>query len=254
MEHPNVIVITGASSGLGAALARCYAAQGMVLFLTGRDAKRLEVIVKSCEARGAKVFVKPGLDITDKAAVAAWLQECDAHYPVDLIIANAGISGGTAGGSEGEAQARTIMAVNIDGVLNTIYPLMPTMQARKRGQIAIISSLAGYRGLPGSPAYSASKAAVKVLGEALRGMLAEDKVELTVVTPGYIRTPMTDVNDFYMPWLVEVDDAAMRIKQKLRDNPARIAFPFPLYAVVWLLALLPPCLTDRLFAALPKKG
>ncbi|MCD6034434.1 MAG: short-chain dehydrogenase [Rickettsiales bacterium] len=248
------IVITGANSGLGKALALQYAKPGTTLCLTGRNPERLEEVANKCQAKGALVIARAGLNVDDAQAMEAWLQEIDAHHPIDLLIANAGISGGTAGGSESASQIRQIFETNVSGVLNTVCPVVPLMQSRKSGQIAIISSLAGYRGLPSSPAYSGSKAAVKVWGEGLRGMLTTHNVGVTVVTPGYIRTPMTDVNNFPMPFLMSVDKAARLIQQRLEKNPARIAFPFPLYAVIWLASLLPPCITDPLFNRLPGKS
>ena len=177
----------------------------------------------------------------------------DERGPLDLVIANAGISGGTAGG-EGEEQVRSIFAVNLDGAMNTVLPVVPRMQARRRGQIALMSSLAAFRGLPGSPAYSASKAAVKTWGEALRGALKRDGIEVSVICPGFVRTPMTAVNPYTMPMLMDAAAAAGLIKRRLARNHGRIAFPWPMYALVWFLGALPPALTDPLFARLPEKS
>src|SRR4029450_4648353 len=124
------------------------------------------------------------------------------------VIANAGISGGTHGGPETPEQTRAIFAVNLDGVLNVVLPTVPRMAARGRGQIAIISSLAGYRATRGAPAYSGSKAAVRVWGEGLRGDLLPQGVKLNVVMPGFIKSPMTDANRFSMPFLMCAATAA----------------------------------------------
>lgn len=255
MTHaPRTILITGASSGLGEALALAYAEAGVTLFLTGRNAQRLEATAILCKRKGAEVETAV-IDVQDREKLQQWIEIIDDRSPIDLVIANAGISAGTAGGAESAEQTRAIFAINLDGVLNTLLPLIPRMQARHTGQIALISSLAGFRGLPSSPAYSGSKAAVKVYGEALRGLLAKENIRVTVITPGYIKTPMTDVNEFPMPFLVPVHKAAARIKKRLRANPARIAFPLPLHFFVWLLSCLSPTLTDPLFARLPgKKG
>ncbi len=252
MKDPTSILITGASGGLGAALARAYAAPGVFLALTGRNEARLEAAAESCRGHGAEVATA-GIDVVDAAALAAWIVEIDERHPLDLVIANAGISGGTAGG-EGAAQTRLIFAVNVDGALNTVLPAIPRMQARRRGQIALMSSLAAFRALPGSPAYSASKAAVRFWGEALRGVLARDGIGVSVICPGYVRTPMTDINPYPMPMLMDAGAAAARIKRRLARNRARIAFPLPMYALVWLLGALPPALTDPLFARLPEKS
>lgn len=243
------IVITGASSGLGHALAVSYANPGINLYLTGRNEKRLKLVAKECENKGASIHCKT-IDITNTEASSSWISSIKE---IDLIIANAGVSAGTGGGGENHNQVKNIFSVNIDGVLNTIWPAIDIMQKQGYGQIAIVSSLAGYRGLPGAPAYSASKAAVKIYGEGLRGWLQKYNIGLTVITPGYIKTPMTDINKFPMPFLMSAEKAASIIKNKLQKNPARIAFPFIMYQMVNLLAFLPPCITDYLFNILPEK-
>jgi len=246
------ILITGASSGLGAALAVAYAAPGYTLLLTGRNKERLQQVAETCRTHGAVVIAEV-LDVTNAAALAQWIKQCDHEHPIDLLIANAGISGGTFGGGETDEQTRTIFAVNVEGVLNTVLPTIPLMQARQKGHIVLISSLAGFRGLPSAPSYSASKAAVRLYGEGLRGSLAKDKIAVTVVTPGYIKTPMTAVNNFPMPLLMSAEKAARLIKCRLAKAPARIAFPWLFYALVHFIACLPPRLTDPLLARLPAK-
>ena len=128
------------------------------------------------------------------------------------------------------------------------------MMARGRGQIALMSSLAGYRGLPGAPAYCASKAAIKVYGETLRGEVAGAGIGVSVICPGYVDTPMTRHNRFPMPFLMDAASAARLIKRRLARNPARIAFPWPMAMAVWLLQALPPGPIDRLLTKLPRKG
>ena len=250
---PCAILITGASSGLGAALARHYAASGVRLFLHGRDDARLAAAAAACTKAGAAVETHIG-EVTDAAAMAAWIAACDHAQPLDLVIANAGISGGTAGGPEGADQVRRIFAVNVDGVLNTVLPAVAAMTARGQGQIAIMGSIAGFLGLPNAPAYCASKAAVKTLGEGMRGPIAAAGVAVTVICPGYVKTPMTDANDFTMPFLMSVERAAGLIAAGLAANKARIAFPWPMVAAVRLLALLPPDMLAWLMARLPAKS
>jgi len=249
---PEAILITGASSGLGAALAREYARTGATLFLCGRDEARLAAVTATCRARGAEV-VTTVLDVTEAEAVAAWVAACDRHRPLDLVIANAGISAGTAGGAEGAEQTRTIFAVNLDGTVNTVMPAIAAMRPRGRGQIALMSSIAGFRGLGGAPAYCGSKAAVRVWGEALRGALAADGIAVSVICPGFVATPMTAINDFAMPFLMTAESAARLIRRKLAANRGRIAFPGPMAALSWLAAALPDALTDRLTRLLPAK-
>lgn len=253
MRDPRGIFITGASSGIGEALALHYAATGVRLLLTGRDAGRLADVETRCRAKGAVVQTTT-IDVTDGPAMAAWITARDAEVPVDLVIANAGISAGTGGGVETEAQARAIFAVNLDGVLNSIHPLIPAMVARRRGQIALMSSLASFRGMPGAAAYCGSKAAVRIYGEALRGDLARHGVGVSVICPGFVVSRMTAVNKFPMPFLMDADRAARIIARGLAEEKGRVAFPFPTYAVSWLLGVLPSGLADTLLARAPRKG
>jgi short-subunit dehydrogenase len=257
MKGPRTILITGASSGIGAALARCYAAPGVTLNLCGRDAGRLESAAQSC--REARAVVRPTvLDVTDAQACARWVEEADRAAPLDLVVANAGISVGTGGGEavyqDTAETMRSIFAVNIDGVVNTVLPAIPLMRARQRGQIVIVSSLASFMGSPGAAAYCASKAAERIFGEALRGELHADGIGVSVVCPGFVRTRITARNEFTMPLLMDADKAARIIRRGLERNRARIAFPWPMYALAWLGAALPAGLTDRLRRRLPRKG
>jgi short-subunit dehydrogenase len=252
MKNPKNILISGAGSGIGRALAVAYSAPGVNLFLCGRNLEKLQATKILCAELKANVLLEV-LDVCDEEASRKWIEKISENYAIDLVIANAGISAGTAGGAESFAQVKKIFATNLDGVLNIIHPVIEKMRLRKSGQIAIISSLAGLRGLPSSPAYSASKAAVRVYGEALRGNLAEFGIEVNVVCPGYVRTPMTDVNDFPMPFLMSAEKCAAIIKKGLAKNRPRIAFPCPLYFIMWLAALLPCKITDPIFARLPKK-
>ncbi len=246
------LLLTGASSGLGAGLARAYARPGATLHLSGRDVARLEAVASSCRSQGAEVFATP-LDVTDGDAMADWVAESERRRPLELVIANAGISAGTHGGGESVAQVRAIFAVNVDGVVNTVMPALAPMRGRGQGRVALMSSLAGFRGFPGAPAYCASKAAVRVWGEALRGELAAEGVSVSVICPGFIRTPMTAVNRFKMPFLMEVDTAAAIIRRGLERGRDRIAFPWPLHVAARLAGCLPSALMDRLAENMPRK-
>lgn len=252
MQQPRAILITGASSGIGEALALAYAAPGIFLALLGRDEPRLSAVAAACRQRGAEVSICAG-DVTHGAGLAAFIQTVDRQHPLDLVIANAGTSAGTDGGGESAAQTRHVLGVNVDGVLNTVLPVLPRMVARGRGQIALMSSLAGFRGFPGSPTYCASKAMVRVWGEGLRPELAGSGVEVSVICPGFVTTRMTAVNQFRMPLLMSAERAAAIIKNGLARNKARIVFPWRLYFIVRLLTALPPALIDPLLARLPKK-
>lgn len=263
MDHagPQTILITGASSGIGAALARAYAGPGITLHLGGRDRARLEATAAACRAAGATVSPRCG-DVADAPAMAAWVAEAASERPLDLVIANAGISGEqkTGGGSnvdngaaEGvRALVGDILRVNVTGVVNTVYPALKAMMrspgAASGGerQIAIMSSIAGFRGMPAAPAYCASKAAILLLGESLRLVLARHGIGVSVICPGFVTTPMTDGNPFPMPFLMPADRAARIIKRGLARNRQRISFPLPMAAAAWLLGALPPSWSDLL--------
>jgi short-subunit dehydrogenase len=237
------ILITGASSGIGAALAVAYAGAGITLILTARNEQRLNAVADACRAKGALVFTEC-VDVREKEKLAAIIYSMDAQHPIDLVIANAGVSSN---------DAEEVFAVNLHGVLNTIHPLIPRMVARGRGQIAIMSSLAGIRALPSAPAYSASKAAVRFYGDALRGELKSTGVNVSVICPGWIVTPLTDKNDFPMPLIMSAERAASIIIHSLALKKPRIAFPRRLYFPLRILDALPVFVSDVLFARLPKK-
>lgn len=248
------IVITGASSGIGEALALHYATPGARLSLSGRNTDRLESIVKRCRDKGADAQGAL-VDVRDQAAMTGWLLEADKRAPVDLLIANAGISAGTEGAENGEdsAQIREIFDVNLNGVLHTLQPLLPLMRGRERGHIALISSLAGFRGWPGAPAYCASKAAIKSYGEALRGALRSSGVSVHVICPGFVTSRMTDVNDFPMPFKIDADKAAQIIARGIERDKGRIAFPFIPALLCWFLGAAPDSLAARLLQGMPAK-
>lgn len=257
---PKSILITGASSGIGAALAALYAAPGVTLHLGGRDRARLSLVADRCRLLGAAAAATAA-DVTDARAMAAWVNAADARAPLDLVVANAGVSTVTTGtGDDGPAAARRVFAVNVDGVLNTVLPALERMRARDRrprrwrGQVAIVSSLAAMRGMPGAPAYSASKAAEKAWGEALAVRLAPEGIAVSVILPGFVDTPMTRGNYFRMPMLWDVERAARAIRRGLARRKRRIAFPLPMYLGAWLLAAMPLAISDWLLARSPTKS
>jgi short-subunit dehydrogenase len=251
MNDPKSILITGASSGIGEALALEYAAPGVFLALTGRDSARLETVAKAVRAKGAEVEARV-IDVIDRAGMTTWLQQLDAAHPLDLVIANAGV------GLEGDRKLpedeamRGTFAINIDGVMNTVLPLLPAFRARKCGQIAIMASLASFIGLPQSAAYNGSKAAVRVWGESLRHVLRKDGIGVSVICPGFVVSRMTARNKFPMPFLMQADKAARIIKSGLARNKPRIAFPFGTKAAVWLGITMPGSWTDRLMQSGPR--
>ena len=236
------ILITGASSGLGAALAQALAAPDVTLVLVGRNPERLNAVCETCQLKGATA-VPLVLDLADQTASLARLTEADATYEFDLAIANAGV----AYGKETPELARTTTATNVLGVLSTIQAVEPGMVARGSGQIGLISSLAAFRTLGGPAAYAASKAWVRLFGEALRGRLAKKGVGVSVICPGFVDTPMVDdrTRAHFGHALMPADRAAAKIVTALAKNHARLSFPAGFSLRTWLLAALPAWWTDR---------
>jgi short-subunit dehydrogenase len=232
---PRSLVITGASAGLGAALALAYASPGVTLGLVARNKDRLESVAGQCRARGATV-VTAVVDVTDAAAIAGWMAGFDAERPIDLLIANAGVFTGHGPDRQMEPQADVAwqLRTNVEGVAATIAAALPGLRRRRAGRIAIIASLAALQPLADAPAYSASKAAVASYGEALREFLIEDGVAVTIVYPGNVQTAQTDhqVGGLVMVW--PADKAARVIKRGLDRGRAHIVFPRALQALIVL--------------------
>ncbi len=253
MHKPQTILITGASSGLGKSLAILYAKQKHTLFLMGRHPERLQETHEICKKHGATVYSHP-LCVTETENMRQQIHTWDNLVPINLVITNAGISGGTSSFLErDEAQFRQIMNINFNGTLNTFFPLLSRMEERKKGHIALVSSMAGFRGLPNAPAYSVSKNAVRILGEALRPLLKRKGIHLSTIYPGFIQTPLTEVNTFPMPFLMSAEEAAKRIKKGLEKKSAKIAFPWPMLLTSRFIAFLPRCCGDWILMRAPKK-
>lgn len=246
------ILITGASSGIGAALATLYAAPGTLLALTGRDVDRLEEVAATCRSRGAHVIARP-VSVTDAAAMQAFIAEIAAQGRLDLVIANAGVSGGFKSWDNFDSYVREITSVNIDGVLNSVNPAIPIMIRQGGGQIAVMASLAGFLSTPGSVPYSSTKHFARSYAEELRGRLAPFGIKVSAVCPGFVVSRMTARNKFPMPFLVETDKAARIIRDGLARNKGRIAFPWQMLAIVRMLAILPYPLLDRMLRRAPNK-
>lgn len=247
MNVQNRVLITGASGAIGGALALEYAASGVDLVLQGRGFARLETLAEQCVARGARVLTA-ALDVRDRAALRQWLETVCADRVPDLVIVNAGVNTNIGPGKEGEPwpAVEALVEVNLLAAMVMVDTLLPMMRARGRGQIALVSSLAGYYGLPVTPSYSASKAGLKAYGEALRGWVGPEGVRVNVVMPGYVRSPMCDDMPGPKPFVWSPERAARVIRRGLSRDKARISFPFPLNWGCWWLTVLPAALSNRI--------
>ena len=257
------VLVTGASSGIGLAVARRFAQLGVRrISICGRDENRLEAAAASIRERGASdgnagPHVRADvLDVSDADATRRWIEACDAEAPIELCFANAGIS--TGGREDEEGPFRAVFAVNVNGGLNTLLPAISAFRRRDRERaarhLAITSSMAGFRGLPQCPAYSASKACVRALGAALRGRLAPEGIRVSTICPGFVRSRITDENDCPMPFFMEADDAARIICDGIARGKAQIAFPLPMALACRLLECLPEPIAARVLRFVPEKS
>jgi len=246
-----VIFITGASSGLGAELARHYAAKGAVLGLAARRTAALEALAAELQA---PCFLYP-LDVTDAPALFAAASDFINRAGVpDLVIANAGISVGTLTEQiEDRPAFSRVMETNLLGMTYTFQPFISAMKRARHGRLVGISSVAGIRGMPGAGAYCASKAAVIVYLESLRVELAASGIGVTTILPGYIATPMTAVNKYSMPFLLPAAVAARRIARQIERGASYAVVPWQMAITAKLLRLLPNALFDWLFSRAGRK-
>jgi short-subunit dehydrogenase len=249
------VFLTGASSGIGSALARCYARKGALLGLAARRGDRLSDLAAEFSAAGAAGVLTYPLDVTDADA----LQEASDDFLAragtpDIVIANAGVSAGTLTEyREDLAVIRRILETNVYGMATTFSPFLPAMKQRGSGRLAGIASVAGIRGLPGAEAYSASKAAAIAYLESLRVELFASGVKVVTIAPGYIATPMTAHNPYPMPFMLPVDEAARRFVRAIERGVSYTVIPWQMGLVAKGLRLLPNWLYDRLCARMPRK-
>ncbi len=239
------VVLTGATGGIGCALAEALAAPGRAMLLVARDAGRLSTLSERISNHGVDAHTA-AIDIRDARALADRLRAFDAQHPVSIVIANAGVSSGRrpGGGQESPQDARRVIETNLLGTLNTVDPLLPFMIARREGHLLLVSSLAAIRPLPAMPAYGASKAAIRAYGTALRGTLAGTGVGVTVACPGFVDSAMTRRHRGPRPLELPPATAARRMLDAVDRGRSIVSFPRALAALAWLGARLPPRLSD----------
>lgn len=246
-----IIFITGASSGIGEAMARFYAKRGVQLGLVARRGDFLERLAAELEPHPA-VYA---LDVRDAPALKNAADDFIARFGVpDVVIANAGVSRGTLTDIEDDLKVfQEVFDINVMGMVNTFHAFVAPMKRQRRGTLVGISSVAGFRGIPGGGAYSASKAAAIRYCESLRVELRDDGISVVTICPGYIRTPMTAVNKFKMPFLIGVDEAVVRFARAIDSKTSFTVIPWSMGIAARILRVVPNWLYDRVFSRMPRK-
>ncbi|MFO1070187.1 MAG: SDR family NAD(P)-dependent oxidoreductase [Geminicoccaceae bacterium] len=245
---PELVWLIGASTGIGRSLALRLARDGATVVASARSADRLQEL--AAEAPAGRIVPWP-VDVTDLAALRAAADGIEAaHGAIAVAVLNAGTHKPVSAAEFTVAGLRELMELNVFGVANALEVLMPRMIGRRSGQIAVVASVAGYRGLPTAAYYGASKAALINMAESLKFDLDRAGVKLQLIDPGFVRTPLTDRNEFSMPFLMEPDAAADRIARGLKGSGFEIAFPRRFVAILKLLRILP----YRLYFALVGRG
>lgn len=254
-KNGRLVFITGATSAIGSELAYQYATHGDNLVLHGRNEVKLIALADKCRTLGVEVETCL-LDLADVGLSLKWLEEFLSRRSLDVFIANAGmnINNGRDNSGESLSEMSELLELNVKSTLMLTNLVAKNMRIKGYGQIALISSLAGYYGLPLSPSYSASKAAVKAFGEALRGWLSDSGVGVTVVMPGYVDSAMCREMPGPKPFLWMPDKAARVIRLAIEKNRPRVSFPFPLNLGTWFLAVLPPSVSGYLLKSFGYAG
>ena len=252
MINPKSILITGASSGIGRTLALAYAGPDVFVAFSGRNQQRVDEVAEELRALGAMVDARV-LDVSDKQAMADWIDEVDEQRPLELVVANAGVGISKDDGLSFAEITEQTFGVNVYGICHTVHPALEKMLPRQRGQIAIVSSIAGFVGMPSYVAYSSSKNTVRAYGEGLRGLYKSRGIEVNVICPGFVTTRMTEKNKYPMPFLMDAERAARIMKRGLERNKARIGFPWPTYLFARSLQIMPLAWCERITGAMPRK-
>ncbi len=245
------VFITGASSGIGASLARHYASRGYQVGLVARRRDFLDKLAANLQPRPMTY----ALDVRDARALKEAAADFIARFGApDIVIANAGVSRGTLTEIEDDLKAfQEIMDINVMGMVNTFHPFIAPMRDARKGTLVGIASVAGFRGIPGGGAYSASKSAAITYCESLRVELCGSGISVVTICPGYIRTPMTAVNKFKMPFLIDVDEAARRFARAIDAKTSFTVIPWTMGIAARILRIVPNWLYDRVFSRMPRK-
>ncbi len=241
-----IAVITGASSGIGWALARALAAQGCKVGLVARRREQLAALAAEIEKSGGIAAYAVG-DVSERQQALDSIHEVAGRLgPVDLLVANAGVGAPTTVEPLNVGDVEKMFRVNVLGVVYSLEAVLPQMLERRSGHLAAVSSLAAYKGLPGESGYTASKAAVNVFMDGLRVQLRSKGVAVTTICPGFVKTPMTEVNEFKMPFLMSAEQAAERIVAALKRKRKVYNFPWQLAFMMKLSRWAPDWLLDRM--------
>jgi short-subunit dehydrogenase len=245
------VFITGASSGIGEALAREYARRGAKLGLVARRRDRLDALA---EQLGVTTTCYEA-DVRDAKALRAAAEDFSAQAGgVDIVIGNAGVSAGTLTERIEDRQVfQEILDINVVGLFNTFQPFLSGMHAAHAGTLVGIASVAGFRGLPGAGAYCASKAAAMIYLESLRLEMRRSGVRVVTICPGYVATQMTQNNPYPMPFMLPADEAARRMMHAIELRKRRVVIPWQMGLVSAILRRIPGPLYDYLFARAPRK-
>jgi NAD(P)-dependent dehydrogenase (short-subunit alcohol dehydrogenase family) len=247
MTKGKLIWVTGAGKGIGRAVSLRLAEEGWHVAASARTRAALESLER--EVPGGRLSAFP-LDVTDVEATGRVLDDIERTYGLpDTVILNAGTHKPTPAEGFSIGDVRALMETNLMGTANGLAEIMPRFISRGRGHIAVVASLAGYRGLPTAAAYGASKAALINMCEALKPELEKHGVTLTLINPGFVKTPLTDKNTFPMPFLISAEEAAARIVRGLSANAFEVAFPTRFAWLMKGLRILP----DRLFFAITRR-
>jgi short-subunit dehydrogenase len=255
MSGMDATIITGASSGIGRSLARRLAARGEAVALLARRQELLETLVKEIEAAGGRALAVR-CDVTDRAAVREAVARCERELgPTVRLVANAGGGNPTDAVHFDAGHIAAMLDLNLLSAAHCIEAVLPGMLARGRGHLVAMSSLAGYRGLPGAAGYSSSKAALTAMMESLRVDLRGHGIDVTVLAPGFVRTKPSKPGKRKKPFQLELEIATERMARAIERRKPYYAFPASLLALIWLAWALPPALYDRLLGRFsPKLG